>query len=412
MAEKIKFRYHIKDDHDTYRQGEILATSADALKANFANRNFTLLSEPEPVVGTGLNREINIGFKRKSVKRKEVALFARKFSVMIDAGIPMKKMLSVMVNTNTMSDGMRDALNDISDQINAGALLSTAMEKHPLIFDELFVSMVRAGEKGGFLDQSMRQVAENLEAEIKLKAKIKSAMTYPVVVLVLAAVMVTAMLIFIVPVFDEMFKSLGGELPLPTKILVHLSNFLKVAIIPIVVVIVAFIVWWSKNKHKESVRSIVDPWQLKIPVLGKLFRKVSLSRYNRNLSTLLVNGVPILKAMEIVATTTGNIVYKRATDRMRLNLQRGDKFADVMQRESVFPGEDVEMVRVGDDAGDVVPMLQKISVMYDDDVEATTEALTALIEPLLIVFLGVVVGAMVIALYMPIFSIYDVIQQQ
>jgi len=407
--EKIKYSYHIKDAQDRYREGVIVATSVEALTESFTKRGFTFLEEPQAISTTGLSMELSIGGKKR-VKPREVALFARKFSSMQDAGIPIKKILSVLAASKGQNPTMRDALTDIQERINAGLSLSQAMGAHPMIFSELMVSMTKAGEEGGFLDKSMRQISENLESEVKLRSKIKSAMTYPVVVLIMAALMCAGMLLFIVPVFQEMFDTLGGELPLPTQILVVLSDILKVGIVPIAIGIVVFSIWWRKNKMKMYVRNIKDPLMLKLPIIGLLTNKIVMSRFSRNLGTLLENGVPILRAMDIVSATTGSVVVERALAGVGTNLTRGGTIGGSMAEHAIFPVEDVEMIKVGEESGDIVPMLLKIADIYDQDIEATTEALTSLIEPLMIVFLGLVVGGMIIALYMPIFSIYDTIK--
>lgn len=409
--EKIKYTYHIKDDSDKYRTGVITATSVDALKTSFTARGFQLLKEPEPIVSSGLNKELSIGnFGKKRVKPREVALFARKVSGMLDAGIPIKKIFSVLANAKGGNPTMKAALFDSLERLNAGANISVALGEHPDIFNELMIAMISAGEEGGFLDKAFRQIAGNLEAEVKLRSKIKSAMTYPVVVFIMAILMCVGMLLFIVPVFSTMFESLGGKLPLPTQILKNASDFLKVGIVPIIIAVAAFAVWWRKNKQKMWVRNIVDPLKLKIPIVGILTRKIVMSRFSRNLGTLLDNGVPILRSIDIVAATTGSVIVERALADVRISLQRGDDIGDAMAKHEIFPVEDVEMIKVGDESGDIVPMLNKIADIYDQDVEATTDALTSLIEPLMIVFLGVIVGSMIIALYMPIFSIYDVIK--
>lgn len=409
--EKYKFTYHIKDKDENYRTGTIPATSANALKANFEAKGYTFLEEPEEVPNSGLQKELTIGGPKR-VKPREVALFARKFSGMQDAGIPVKKILNVLGNAQGVNPTLKKAIEDLQERINAGSSLSDAMSNHPLIFSDLMVAMTRAGEEGGFLDKSLRQVSENLEAEVKLKSKIKSAMTYPVVVLIMALLMCTGMLLFIVPVFSTMFESLGASLPMPTQILKNASDFLKVGIVPLAGAIFAFSVWWRKNKHKLWIRNIKDPITLKLPIVGMLSKKIIMSRFSRNFGTLLENGVPIMRSIDIVAATTGSIVVERALAIIKVDLQRGITIGDALAKHAIFPVADVEMIRVGDDSGDVVPMLNKIADIYDQDVEATTEALTSLIEPLMIVFLGSVVGAMIIALYMPIFTIYDAIKKQ
>lgn len=414
MAEpslKKKYSYVAKDNSGKVQEGTVTATSVDALTSSFEKRGFVLLEEPEEVSTGGLNTDIGALFgKKKRVKPREVSVFARKFSSMLDAGIPIKKILSTLAASKAQNPTLRDTLKDIEDSISSGMSLSASMAKHPFVFSELMVAMTSAGEAAGFLEKSMKQVAENLEAEVKLRSKIKSAMTYPVVVLIMALLMCTGMLLFIVPVFEEMFSSLGSELPLPTQVLVVLSDFLKVGIGPLVVVIIVAMGWWRKNKMRTNIRKIKDPLLLKIPVVGLMVNKIIMSRFSRNLGTLLDNGVPILRAMEIVGATTGSIVVEEALEDIGNRLRRGENIADSMRHHEIFPPEDVEMISVGEEAGDIVPMLLKIADIYDQEVEATTEALTSLIEPLMIVFLGVVVGGMIIALYMPIFSIFEAVK--
>jgi type IV pilus assembly protein PilC len=269
--------------------------------------------------------------------------------------------------------------------------------------------MCRAGEVGGFLDQSLLSVANNFEAEVKLRGKIKSAMTYPVVVFVMAIIAVVGMLLFIVPVFAGMFESLGGELPAPTKVLVWLSGFMKVAAPVLVVVTVVWSVVWRKVKHERRVRNVVDPLMLRLPIFGNLFAKVALARFTRNLGTMIRSGVPILQSLDIVGETSGNIVIERATKDVQESVRQGETIAGPLAEHKVFPPMVVQMLAVGEDTGALDTMLEKIAEFYDQEVEATTEALTSLIEPLMIAVLGSLIGAMIIALYMPIFKVFDLV---
>lgn len=408
---KKTYSYVIKDGAGKVREGKAKATSAEALMSSFEKRGYALLEEPEEISTGGMNTDIGALFgKKKRVKPKDVALFARKFSSMQDAGIPIKKILSTLGNAKGQNPTLRETLKDLEASLSVGLSLSQAMAKHPFVFTELMVAMTSAGEQGGFLDKSMRQVAENLESEVKLRSKIKSAMTYPVVVLVMAGLMCMGMLLFIVPVFEEMFSSLGSELPLPTQVLVSLSDFLKVGLAPLVILAIAFSIWWRKNKMKVWIRKIKDPLMLRLPIIGLMTNKIIMARFSRNLGTLMENGVPILQCMKIVGATTGSIVIEEALEDVGARLRKGDALATSMRNHPIFPTEDIEMIDVGEEAGDIPPMLLKIADIYDQDVESTTEALTSLIEPLMIVFLGVVVGGMIIALYMPIFSIYDAVK--
>jgi type IV pilus assembly protein PilC len=271
------------------------------------------------------------------------------------------------------------------------------------------VNMTKAGEVGGFLDSVLLQIAANYEAEVKLRSKIKAAMTYPTVVLCIAALAVIGMLLFIVPTFAKMFKDLGGTLPAPTRLLVTASHILRYGFpFLILAAVVGFIVW-NKVKQTDRVRNVVDPMKLKFPVFGPLFQKVALSRFSRNLGTMMHSGVPILQALDIVADTTGNVVLARAVRDVQDSVRQGESITAPLKRHEVFPPMVVQMMAVGEDTGALDTMLHKIAEFYDQEVEATTEALTSLIEPLMIAALGGIVGSMIIALYMPIFKIYQLV---
>jgi type IV pilus assembly protein PilC len=272
------------------------------------------------------------------------------------------------------------------------------------------VNMCRAGEVGGFLDGVLLQIAANYEAEVKLQAKVKAAMTYPVVVFAIAIIAVIGMLLFIVPIFAKMFADMGGTLPLPTRVLVFLSTALKFSVVPLVIISIVSTVVWGRIKHKEWVHKIIDPAKLKMPVFGGLAQKIAISRFTRNLGTMLSSGVPILQSLEIVSETSGNIVIRDAVRDVEASVRRGESLAGPLADHAVFPPMVVQMLSVGEDTGAMDSMLHKISDFYDQEVEATTEALTSLIEPLMIAGLGSIVGSMIVALYMPIFGVFDLIK--
>jgi type IV pilus assembly protein PilC len=288
--------------------------------------------------------------------------------------------------------------------------LSTSIAKHPRVFPPLMINMIRAGEVGGFLDTTLLRIADNFEAEVKLRGKVKSAMTYPTVVMVMAIVMCSAMLIFIVPTFAGMFSSLGGTLPLPTRILMMLSAAMKIGAPVGIVAMVALAFTWPRVKHDPRVRNVVDPLRLKLPVFGMLAQKISLSRFTRNLGAMLRAGVPILQSLEIVGETSGNVVIARAVAEVQRSVRSGDSLTRPLANHPVFPPMVVQMLAVGEDTGALDVMLEKIAQFYDAEVERTTESLTALIEPLMIAVLGGTVGSMIIALYMPIFKVFDLIK--
>jgi type IV pilus assembly protein PilC len=267
------------------------------------------------------------------------------------------------------------------------------------------INMVRAGETGGFLDNALDSIAANFEKEVKLRATIKSALTYPVIVLVMSLFSVVGMLIFVVPIFQKMFSSLGGQLPLPTEILVVVSHAM-IWIGPALLVFgIIFTIWWSKNGRTERVRRVIDPLKLRIPIFGALFRKIAIARFARNFANMIGSGVPILQALRIVGETSGNWVIEQALIEVAESVRRGESIATPLTEQTVFPSMVTQMISVGEDSGSLELMLNKIADFYDDEVSAATEQLTAMIEPLMIAFLGAVIGSMVIALYMPIFDI-------
>jgi len=279
-------------------------------------------------------------------------------------------------------------------------------------FPPLMTSMVQAGEVGGFLDSTMVEIAVALEAEVRLRGKIKSALSYPVAVAVLAVLIVIGMLIFIVPVFSGLFADLGGRLPLPTQILVSASNALKnpFIMIPTVTLIAALAGLYVNQRHRPAVRQVIDPLKLKLPVFGPLLQKIALARFTRNLSSLLRAGVPILTALDIVGDTSGNVVVASAVDAVKESVRNGSGVARPLAEHSVFPDMVVQMITVGEDTGELDTMLAKVADFFDQEVEATTEQLMALLEPIMIVVLGAVVGGILISLYLPMFKIFELIQ--
>jgi type IV pilus assembly protein PilC len=328
---------------------------------------------------------------------------------MVNAGLSLLRALNILVD-QTENKELARVLGEVRNDIETGNSLSSAMARHPDAFPPLMVNMCKAGEVGGFLDSVMLQIANNYEAEVKLRGKVKSAMTYPVVVLCIAVLAVIGMLLFIVPTFVGLFKTLGGKLPLPTQILVSLSTGLKVGIIPLIILVIIGRTVWAKIKRTEQVRNIVDPLKLKLPVFGELFRKIALTRFARNLGTMMQSGVPILQSLDIVAETTGNVVLERATRAVQESVRTGESLTRPLTEHPVFPPMVVQMMAVGEETGALDTMLHKIAQFYDQEVESTTESLTALIEPIMIAFLGGIVGSMIVALYMPIFKIFDLIK--
>jgi type IV pilus assembly protein PilC len=401
------YAYKVRDRAGKVVSGTLEADNAAAVAGKLKGMGYAPISIDESKAG--LKTEIKIpGFGGKKVKLKDLAIMSRQFATMINSGLSLLRALNIL-SEQTDNPELARVLGEVRNDVETGNALSAALAKHPKVFPPLMVNMTKAGEVGGFLDSVMLQVAENYEAEVKLRGKVKAAMTYPVVVFVLAILMCVVMLIFIVPTFAKMFETLGGQLPAPTKVLIFMSKSLKVMAPVLVVGLIAFTFVWKRVKHTERVRNFVDPLKLKTPVFGPLFQKIALSRFARNLGTMMKSGVPILQSLDIVADTTGNIVLGRAVRDVQESVRTGEALAKPLQNHKVFPPMVVQMMAVGEDTGALDTMLMKISQFYDQQVEATTESLTALIEPLMIAFLGAVVGSMIIALYMPIFRIFDLI---
>jgi len=402
------FEYQVRDRSGKVVKGKLEAESSSEVAIKLKGMGMAPMSITA-VGGGALSRDLKIPGFGGRIKLKELAVMARQLAVMIDAGLPLLKALTILEGQTT-NKKLAEVLSKVRTDVQTGSSLSQALAKHPTVFPPLMIYMVRAGEVGGFLDGALQQIAQNLEADVKLHGKIKSAMTYPVVVGVIAILAMIVMLIFIVPVFAGMFQQLGGELPLPTQILVTMSNILRNAFPVLVILLIVLLIVWKKIKFKQGVRNVVDPLKLKMPVFGVLFQKVALARFSRNLSTMVHAGVPILQALDIVADTSGNVVIVRAVKDVQASVRSGETLARPLMKHPVFPSMMVQMMSVGEDTGALDTMLRKIAEFYDEEVEATTEALTSLIEPLMIAFVGGLVGAMVIALYMPIFKVFELIK--
>jgi len=403
------YAYAVRDRAGKMINGSLEADSPTLVASKLKGMGYAPVSITES--NKGLQKELTIpGFGKKKVKLKDLAVMSRQFATMINSGLSLLRALSILAD-QTESKELARVLGEVRNEVETGNSLSAAMSKYsPDVFPPLMVNMCKAGEIGGFLDAVLEQIAENYEAEVKLRGKVKSAMTYPVVVFVMAILAVIGMLLFIVPVFAGLFKSLGGTLPLPTRILVMASDVLKTFFPVLLVLFIAGVIAWSKVKNQDRVRNVVDPAKLKMPVFGPLFQKIALSRFARNLGTMMRSGVPILQSLEIVADTTGNVVLGRAIRDVQESVRTGETIAGPLKHHEVFPAMVVQMMAVGEDTGALDQMLMKISQFYDQEVEATTESLTALIEPLMIAFLGAVVGSMIVAMYMPIFKIFDLIK--
>ncbi|MBT1631776.1 type II secretion system F family protein [Curtobacterium flaccumfaciens] len=405
----LAFDYRGRDGAGKLVKGRLDAASEGAVVQRLRGMGVSPIAITEAKAGTGLQTEIKIPGFEKGVGLKDLAIMSRQASTMLTSGLSLLRTLTIL-SDQTENKKLKDILGKVRDDVERGVSFSDAVAKYPVDFPPIMINMIRAGETGGFLDQAMDSIATNFEKEHKLRSTIKSAMTYPVVVLCMSLAAVVIMLIFIVPIFQDMFSSLGGQLPLPTQVLVTLSHAMRwLAPVLAVAVIVGWL-WFRTNKNTDRFRSFRDPIMLRLPVFGGLTRKIVIARFARNFSNMIGAGVPILQALSIVGQVSNNFVVQKALERVAEDVRKGESIAAPLARESIFPAMVSQMVAVGEDAGSLEIMLEKIAVFYDSEVESTTESLTALIEPLLIAFLGVVVGGMIIALYLPIFQITSLVK--
>ena len=409
MTTSLGFAYTGRNAAGKLVKGRVDAPSEAAVASKLRGMGVSPVSITEAAGLTGLQREIKIPGFTKRVTLKDLAIMSRQMATMIGSGLSLLRTLTILAE-QTESKPLTKILEKVRDDVQTGTSTSDAFARHDDSFPPLMINMIRAGETGGFLEGALASIASNFEKEVKLRGTIKSAMTYPVIVLIMAVLAVVAMLVFIVPVFQKMFEGLGGQLPLPTMMLVYLSQSMVFVVPILAIVIIAFSIWWPGNKNTERVRKRLDPLKLKLPVFGQLLKKIAVARFSRNFSNMIGAGVPILQALNIVGETSGNWVIENSLKRVAESVRQGRSIAAPLAEQPVFPPMVTQMIAVGEDAGSLEMMLDKIADFYDQEVEAATEQLTAMIEPLMVAFLGVVVGGMIVALYLPIFTIATLIK--
>jgi len=407
MATKT-FSYEALDASGALVKGKIDSESSDAAATALANQRLVPMSIAG--AGTGLQKELKLPGFRGGTSLKDLAIFARQFASMTSSGLTLLRSLAIL-EEQTSKPKLREAITQVKLEVQGGATLSSSMAQHPDHFPPLMVNMIKAGETGGFLDDALARIARMYEADANLRQKIKSAMTYPVIVLIFSLLMGTGVILFIVPIFEKMFKNLGGKLPLPTQILVTLShNMLWILPVVLISTFGAFRAFRKAVQTNASFRLKVDRLKLRLPVFGALFTKLAISRWARNLGTLLAVGVPIIQALDVVGGTSGSAVINEAMIEVRDSVRLGGQMSAPLAKHPLFPSMVVQMIEVGEETGQITDMLDKVADYYDREVETATEALTSALEPLLVVLLGAVIGVMVICLYMPMFSIYQHIQ--
>lgn len=402
------FRYEAIDAVGAVQKGTVEADSADAAAVTLNSRRLTPLSVS--LTGVGLQKDIKIPWRGGKTKLRDLAVMTRQFASMTTSGLSLLRTLAIL-EEQTDRPQLATALSKVRADVQTGRTLSAALAEHPDQFPMLMVSMVAAGETGGFLDEALDRIAKMYESDAALRAKIKAAMTYPVVVLTFSAIMMLGVIWFIVPIFEEMFTQLGGELPLPTRIMVSLShNLLWILPLTLAVVIATMRLYTWARRNRPAFLLHSDALKLRIPVFGPLNTKLAISRWARNLGTLLSVGVPVTQALDMVGATAGNAVISNAMTQVRDSVRTGSTIAAPLSRQPVFPAMVVQMLEVGEESGRTSEMLDKAADFYDEEVKNATESLTSALEPLLVVLIGAVIGAMVICLYLPMFSIYQQIQ--
>jgi type IV pilus assembly protein PilC len=382
------------------QSGVEVAESKEAVIATLRGRQII----PTTVKEKG--KEVAVPTVGGRVREKEIAIFTRQFSVMIDAGLPLVQCLEILGNQQDNKTFSKVILN-VRQDVESGQSLSEALRKHPKIFDDLFVNMVAAGEAGGILDIILQRLSTYIEKNAKLKAQVKSAMIYPIAVISIAAIVVTVILWKVIPTFAELFSSLGAELPLPTRIVIFLSKAMGTFGPFIVVAIILCVVAIRKYHDTYKGRRVLDNLLLKVPVLGEILRKIAIARFCRTLSTLTVSGVPILDGLEITARTSGNAIIEDAIMETRKSISEGKTIAEPLKGTRVFPPMVTQMISVGEQTGALDNMLAKIADFYEDEVDRAIEGLISLLEPVMIAFLGTIIGGIVVAMYLPLFTLIN-----
>ena len=399
------YAYKVRDKSGNLVTGTLVADNERLVLERLREMGYTPLEVGKEK--KGLNFEINL--KAQKIKLKEVAIFSRQFATMVNSGLPILRALSIL-SDQVSNKELAKTLVAVRNDVEQGSSLSVAMAKFPKAFNDLYIAMVKSGETGGMLDDVLLRLADVLEREVHLRQKIKSAMTYPVAVVALVVLIMSAMLLFVVPQFKNIYTQLGGTLPLPTRVLLMASDAVKKYWYIVILMTFVFVFLFRRYKKTEAGRATLDALKLKVPIFGTLFHKTALSRFSSTAGMLLRSGVPILQALDIVADTVNNKVMSRAVVDVQASVREGESIAKPLARHAVFPPMVVQMLAVGEETGQVDTMLDKVAKFYDHEVEAAVDALTSLIEPLLIAIIGGAVGAAVIALYMPMFNIIKLIQ--
>jgi type IV pilus assembly protein PilC len=386
------------------KKGELEAADGGIIRGQLRRQGFksiTVKTKPKDLAEY-------LPFLKQKVKEKDVVVFARIFSTMINAGLPLIQCLDLLASQE-QNKTFAKIITSIKEDIEGGSSLTDALKKYPDVFDELFVNLCAAGESGGILDVILGRLSGYMEKAMKLKGKVKGAMTYPASVLVISIGVVALLLLKVIPVFQKMFADMGGQLPGPTQFLVNASEFAQRYFIYVLVIFGVAVYAFRRFYRTEKGRLTIDTLILKAPVFGSLLTKVAVAKFTRTMSTMMSSGVPILEGLNIVSKTAGNVVIENALQETRKSISEGRTIAEPLQESKIFPSMVVQMIAVGEATGALDTMLSKIADFYDDEVDAAVDAMTALLEPFMMVFLGGVVGGMIIAMYLPIFQMASMV---
>jgi type IV pilus assembly protein PilC len=385
------------------KKGEMEAPSEGAIRVHLRQQSII----PTKIVSKGKQINFSLSFGTK-VKQRSIAIFTRQLATMIDAGLPLVQSLEIL-SSQQDNKAFKNILREIREDVEGGSTFAGALKKHPTTFNELYTNLVVAGEEGGILDNILTRLANYIEKAEALKKKVKSAMVYPSVIVGVAVIVVIILMIFVIPVFETMFKSAGQTLPLPTLIVVTLSKFIRKYILIVIPALIFLFYFLKKYRQTENGKTVVDRLLLQLPVFGSLFKKISVARFSRTLGTLVSSGVPILDGLNIVSKTSGNKTIETAILNARTSIREGETIAEPLGRSGIFPPMVIQMISVGESTGALDSMLSKIADFYEEEVDVAVTNLTSLLEPLLMVFLGVVIGGVVIAMYLPIFQMANAV---
>ena len=398
------YKWEGKTAKGAVKKGEMEAPGEAAIRIHLRQQNII----PTKISSKGKEIRISLPFLKQKVNQRSVAVFTRQLATMIDAGLPLVQSLEIL-SSQQDNKVFKNVIRQIKEDVEGGSTFAGALTKHPSAFNELYTNLVVAGEEGGILDNILNRLASYIEKAEALKKKVKSALVYPATIIGVAVIVVMILMIFVIPVFESMFKSAGQSLPLPTLIVLTMSKLIKKYVLIFIPAFVLLIYLFKKYYQTQNGRAVVDSLLLKLPVFGPLLKKIAVARFSRTLGTLVSSGVPILDGLSIVSRTSGNKTIETAILNARASIREGETIAEPLGRSGIFPPMVIQMIAVGESTGALDSMLSKIAEFYEEEVDVAVANLTSLLEPLLMIFLGVVIGGVVIAMYLPIFNMASAI---